>query len=71
MQDNEITTISFIVEFNNTQLAHASFELSADEQFESMFASQVIPTNPITLYIVTRNKAGGPQIVNTVEILRA
>jgi len=70
MQANEITSITLTVGFNNEQIACAGFEVSLDEQFETMFCSNIISTYPITLYVVTRNKAGGPHIINAVEILK-
>ena len=68
MQSNKITNIKVSIGFDNGESATASLELSPDERFETMFASQVIPTYPMTVYVVTRSKEGGPQIVNKLEI---
>lgn len=70
MQDNEITTIKVTTCFNNGQSADASFEVPADEHFELVFCNNLMPTYPTTLYVVTRKKAGGRQILNAVEILK-
>lgn len=70
MENNKITSIKVTIGLDNEQSATATFEVSTDEQFETMFCSNLIPAYPMTLYVVTRNKSGGPQIINKVEILK-
>ena len=72
MTSKEITAIKVVVEYDHCQEqpAYARYEVHPEEQFEHAFCNYVIPVYPMHLFVVTRKKTGGPQIINKVEILR-